>query len=81
MEYGRHGTVTNATSWTRVSLDFRVVNESDFDADAPISWRPDGGQRFGLGGYYRLSDPWLGAGQGADAGALQSVVDSRALRN
>ena len=51
----RHGTVANATAATRVSLDFRVAAVRDFDHDAPIGRRPDGVQRFAVGGYYRLS--------------------------
>lgn len=47
-----HGTLLNETPITRVSLDFRVVCDVDFDKNAAIGLRADGSQRFELGGYY-----------------------------
>lgn len=54
-----HETLLNETSITRVSFDFRVVRDDDFDNDALIGRRPDGSQRFHLGGYYRATGPVL----------------------
>ena len=100
----RHGTVLNETGATRVSLDFRVVSDVDFDPNASVSqlgprlrvsalcptWarllllrlcppplqigrRPDGSQRFALGGYYRRSRPYPGAETSAGPAAGPST--------